>query len=287
MTAVQVTGGVAAGRPVSCVFPVAPLSPAEVRELWAFIHGDIMVGGIRQQLRASLGLCPRHTWGYAVVEVELWIHGAGARGGHQPFDVCVLYADLLDHVAGRLRAQGHVFHHTLAATLQRHGPCRICDALGPDAEKSAPRVGYAGSNSFALAAEANELRYTTAWFAQTQDLWVTRACPECVRRDAATTLADGEPHAEPDTAVLCLEHVRAPGAETEVSVPALSAYLAALGERVDGLGMSMRQGALSPTPAQNASWIEALGWFAGWDLPLHVTGAHRATEASRGGGTRA
>jgi hypothetical protein len=75
------------------------LSVEEVRQLWSFIHGDIMDGSARRLLGVSLGLCPRHAWAYAVVEVELWQAGAGARGGHQPFDVTVLYDDLLDHVA--------------------------------------------------------------------------------------------------------------------------------------------------------------------------------------------
>jgi hypothetical protein len=154
------------------------LTPAEVRELWAFIHGDIMIGGIRQQLRASLGLCPRHTWRYAVVEIELWIHGAGSRGGHQPFDVCVLYADLLGHVAGRLQSRGHVLHTRLAKTFARHGPCRVCGALTTDPHDRTAQVGFAGSNSIALATEANELRYTTEWFQQTRDAWARRVCYE-------------------------------------------------------------------------------------------------------------
>ncbi|QCB98989.1 hypothetical protein E5206_11600 [Arthrobacter sp. PAMC25564] len=41
-----------------------------------------MDGSMRRLLRASLGLCPRHTWAHAVVEIELWKAGAGARGAH-------------------------------------------------------------------------------------------------------------------------------------------------------------------------------------------------------------
>ncbi len=67
-----------------------PLTLVEVVELWSFVHGDIMTGGICRLLRAHLGLCPWHTWGYAATEIELWQTGAGPRGGHQPFDVCVL-----------------------------------------------------------------------------------------------------------------------------------------------------------------------------------------------------
>ncbi|MDA8439103.1 MAG: hypothetical protein M0Z51_09625 [Propionibacterium sp.] len=251
----------------SCDFRSAPLTPAEVRELWAFIHGDIMIGGIRQQLRASFGPCPRHTWGYALVEIELWIHGAGSRGGHQPFDVCVLYADLLEHVAGRLQSRGHVFPAPLAKTLARHGPCRVCNSLTTDAHDATAQVGFAGSNAVTLAAEANELRYTIEWFQQTRDIWTHRVCPTCALRLGRP----GSPnHGGPEDGVLCLEHVREPGGEVPTSLPALAEYLTELGARVDALGNSMRQGATAPTREENASWVEALGWFAGWVPPLSL-----------------
>ncbi len=120
-----------------------PLSSAEVRELWAFIHGDIMVAGIREHLRSSLGLCPRHTWGYAIAEIELWVHGAGSRGGHQPFDVCVLYSDLLDHVATQLIAH-HRFRSDLRPLVRPSAPCRVCQALTFTGTRNLP--GFAGMN---------------------------------------------------------------------------------------------------------------------------------------------
>ena len=258
----------------SCDFRSAPLTPAEVRELWAFIHGDIMIGGIRQQLRASLGPCPRHTWGYALVEIELWIHGAGSRGGHQPFDVCVLYADLLEHVAGRLQSRGHVFAAPLAKTLARHGPCRVCNSLTTDAHDATAQVGFAGSNAVTLAAEANELRYTVEWFQQTRDVWTHRVCPMCALRLGGTGSADV---GGPEDGVLCLEHVCEAGGDVTTSIPALAEYLTELAVRVDALGNSMRQGATAPTPEENASWVEALGWFAGWVPPLSL--AHNFSAA--------
>ena len=61
--------------------PAAPLllTTEEVRLLWSFVHGDIMSAPMRAWLRASLGFCPRHTWAYAVVEIELWESGIGGR----------------------------------------------------------------------------------------------------------------------------------------------------------------------------------------------------------------
>ncbi len=44
--------------PTSTLLDASPLTAAEVGELWEFVHGDIMVGGIRSELRSSLGLCP-------------------------------------------------------------------------------------------------------------------------------------------------------------------------------------------------------------------------------------
>ncbi len=278
MTAVQVTAGVHAGRPVSSVFPVAPLSPAEIRELWAFIHGDIMVGGIRQQLPASLGLCPRQIRG---------VRGRGSRAvdprgrsaGRSPTVRRVRAVRRPARPRRRTparpgaRAPPHPGHDPATARTVSH-----LRRPGTGRREACLRVGYVGSGSVALAGEVTEFRYTTAWFAPTRNLWGTRACPACVRRTTATTVAGGAPRPGPDPAVLCPEHLRAPGAETGVSVPALSAFLADLGERVDGLGRSMRKGALPPTPVQSASWVEALGSFAAWDLPSYVTGPLRTVE---------
>jgi hypothetical protein len=49
--------------PVTGLLPGGPLvlTVEEVRQLWSFVHGDIMEPGVRVQLRESLGLCPRHT----------------------------------------------------------------------------------------------------------------------------------------------------------------------------------------------------------------------------------
>lgn len=249
-------------RWTSQVFPREPLTPAEVRELWAFVHGDIMVGGIRQLLRASLGLCPRHTWGYAVVEVELWIYGAGSRGGHQPFDVCVLYTDLLEQVVARLRARKPGSRTSLAARLARQGRCRVCEALGPQPDDVL--VSFAGSNSVDLAAEANALRFTRQWLLQTRPVWEPRRCPACVDGSSGASGWTGD-------GVWCLSHLTGPGAPAGVSAAGLADYLAGLSVRLDGLGRSMRQDAPAPTLQENASWIEAMGWFGGWELPCWLT----------------
>lgn len=217
-----------------------------------------MVGGIRQLLRASLGLCPRHTWGYAVVEVELWVYGTGSRGGHQPFDVCVLYTDLVEQVVGRLRARRVGVRGSLAARLARTGRCRVCEALD---RAPAGVVSFAGSNSDELAAEANRLRFTQGWLQQTRAVWQPRQCPGCVDR------LDGN---GPE-AVWCLAHLTGPRPPEEVSAAGLADYVEGLGARLDALGRSMRQGVAAPTVEQDASWIETMGWFGGWELPAWLT----------------
>ncbi|GAC1370747.1 MAG: hypothetical protein NVSMB43_06250 [Pseudarthrobacter sp.] len=42
------------------------------------------------------------------MEIELW--QAGARAGHQTFDVTILYEDLLEHVADGLDRKGSLLH---------------------------------------------------------------------------------------------------------------------------------------------------------------------------------
>lgn len=175
------------------------LSAEEVRQLWSFIHGDIMDGSMRRLLRASLELCPRHTWAYAVVEIELWQAVAGARGGHQPFDVTVLYEDLLEHVAAGLARKGSLLHRHPDDVLLPVGPCRICEDM---ASPSLPglRMGYANSNTEALTVEANGLAHTTAWCRETFPLWRGRVCPGC--------LPDA-PEGAGDPALLCRFHLAA------------------------------------------------------------------------------
>lgn len=237
-----------------------PLSVAEVGDLWSFVHGDIMIGGIRQQLRDSLGLCPRHTWGYAAVEIELWQYGAGNRHGHQPFDVGVLYSDLVSDVATELaRAVGHA--RRVKHALTPRALCRVCRDAGIGEDRP-PGLGYAGSNSEALAEEANTLRYTTDWCRQTLPMWADHVCPQC----------SGE---ESDAAYLCRRHIAGREAIPE-DTAALVRRLHTLESHLRHLVSSMTEDGEPASGEDDASWIETLGWFAGWDVPLAL--AARSTE---------
>jgi hypothetical protein len=249
-------------RLTGVLVPVGPLelSVEEVRQLWSFIHGDIMDGSMRRLLRASLGLCPRHTWAYAVVEVELWQAGAGSRGGHQPFDVTILYEDLLDHVADELGRKTSLLHRHPDDVLLPVGPCRICQDM---ASPHLPglRMGYANSNTEALTFEANTLVHTTTWCLETVGLWRDRVCPAC---DPGTPEGTGDP------ALLCRFHLAGWRPLPEQLRHAVASRLREVRARMRHLTESMTDYGAPVGAAENTSWIEAIGFFAGWGLPLYL-----------------
>ncbi|WP_334172624.1 hypothetical protein [Sinomonas sp.] len=253
--------------PPALLPPTGPLvlEPEEVRQLWSFVHGDIMEPGLRSILRASLGLCPRHTWGYAVVEIELWQTGAGARAGHQPFDVTILYEDLLEHVAAGLDRPAGLLHRHPERILVPTAPCRICTEMaGP--EHTGLRMGYAGSDTAALTDEANTLEHTRAWCRQTAPVWRGRVCPAC----------DPDPDPDPDRGQQdpvrrCRAHLAALGPLEETVRGAVAARLRAIRSRMLRLTESMTERGAPAGPEEDASWIEALGFFAGWGPPLALS----------------
>jgi len=259
------------GELTGALLPVGPLelSAEEVRQLWSFIHGDIMDGSMRRLLRASLGLCPRHTWAYAVVEIELWQAGAGARGGHQPFDVTVLYEDLLAHVAEGLDRKGSLLHRHPDDVLLPVGPCRICEDMASPS-LTGLRMGYANSNTEALTVEANGLAHTTAWCRETFQLWRGAVCPDC---DPDTPTGAGDP------TLLCRFHLASRRPLPEPLRHAVASRLREIRGRMRHLTESMTDYGAPVGDEENASWIEAVGFFAGWGLPLYLAAAATETES--------
>lgn len=258
------------------LLPAAPLllTTEETRLLWAFVHGDIMDAAVRSWLRASLGFCPRHAWAYAVVEIELWEAGVGGRGGHQPFDVSVLYEDLCRTLAARL-ARPRGWGRRAGAALAPGRRCYLCTQLaGPGREGFA--LGYANSNSAALAAEANLLRHTRRWCEATADEWGPSACPACLGSAADGPHDDGT---HDEGANLCRYHlaeaVRTRAGDDARAVTLLSgasSRLIAIAERLAVLTGSMTAAGASADARTEASWIEALGFFAGWRFPAFLAG---------------
>ncbi|QCO96571.1 hypothetical protein FCN77_01085 [Arthrobacter sp. 24S4-2] len=268
-------------RLTGVLVPVRPLdlSVEEVRQLWSFIHGDIMDGSMRRLLRASLGLCPRHSWAYAVVEIELWQAGAGVRGGHQPFDVTVLYEDLLDHVADGLDRRSSLLLRRPDDVLLPVGPCRICEDMASPALPGL-RMGYANSNTEALTVEANGLAHTKAWCRETLPLWRSRTCPDC---------DPGTPEGAGDPVLLCRFHLAARRPLPERLRHAVASRLRAIRKRVRHLTESMTDYGAPVGAEENASWIEAIGSFAGWGLPLYLAADYTepgTEEDSQGAGQR-
>ncbi len=91
-------------------------SAAEVKQLWWFRDGAIMSVPIRDRLWDARGLCHRHAWGYAVLEIELL---AG-----QAFSTAVLYADLTDRAAKLVGKRG-----MRKPKLNADGFCMTCDHI--------------------------------------------------------------------------------------------------------------------------------------------------------------
>lgn len=231
------------------------LTVEEVGALWAFLHGDIMIGGIRQRVREHWGLCPRHAWGHAVVEIELWETGAGARGGHQPFDVIVLQDDLLETARHTLTSSRRSPKHS----LRRRGSCYVCDQLTGATDRGLTPIGYAGFNSEPLTEETNRLEYSRKWMDETSPVWSARTCPRCSD--------DQSPRG-----VLCRPHLVADDAPHE-AVDQVIPYLDELAPRLKRLLDSMSEHGKPATPDDDAAWIEVLGWLHGWTFPLQLAAA--------------
>ncbi|MGN6445708.1 hypothetical protein [Amnibacterium sp.] len=230
------------------------LSVDEVRLLWSFVHGDIMDGSTRERLRRSFGLCRRHAWGHAVVEIELWETGSGRRAGHQPFDVSVLLEDLIQEALSAVKPEHP--RRTLRA-WRGDDACPICRDLSADGRLG---LGYAGSDSAALTSEANAMRYTRRWMRETRPLWKDLVCPQCA---APARNADSE-----GKGGLCRRHAVGLGHVDESVLRGSSFGLYVLPERLRRLIASMTEAGPASTPEEDASWVVALGWLAGWDLPL-------------------
>lgn len=239
--------------------PNSNLTVDEVRVLWSFIHGDIMDSGTRARLVADWGFCARHAWAYAVTEIELWESGAGARGGHQPFDVSILYADLLDTMLGTLT--GHHRERGLLRVVAGSGQCLVCDEVR-GGHPTGFVVTHAGFNPEKLTVEANGMMFTRAWFTATAHLWSARVCPVCAGTDATST-----------TASLCRLHLLGEPHALSSASSTLMDSLGQLRTRLLALTSSMTQNGEPATADVDASWVETLGWFHGWSFPVSLTPA--------------
>jgi hypothetical protein len=210
---------------------VLDLTAAEIKHLWAFQDGAIMNPDVRQHLRKSWGFCPRHTWAAAVTEPALrWgLHGT-----------VILYQDLTGLAAAAVRRPA-VRNSTIARRLQARASCFTCDFLriASDHEPE-PRLVAARSR-------VNTRQRFTDLLLPVEPIWSERACPACLGGEG----------------LVCRPHILA-GAEVPGT---LADGLTDLRDRMRLLSDSMRWHGPTPTVEDRSSWVEALGWFAGWDYP--------------------
>lgn len=233
------------------------LIPEEVRILWDFVHGDIMDGTTRRRLLVNRGMCTRHAWAYATVEIELWHDGAGARGGHQPFDVSVLYTSLLDDVRSALHGRPKAMQRHLASD----GVCVVCaDLKGP--ALTGIIVTHAGMDLGELTVEANRMAYTAEWFTETAPMWSRVVCGQC---------AADQGEAAPEASIRCRRHLLVGPPPEPTEFAALASYLGRLQRDLSLLTASMTQSGAPATSTVDASWVETLGWFHGWAFPLTLS----------------
>ena len=180
----------------------------------------------------------------------------------------LLYDDLLADVIRRLT------HHrrwrwSVTDQLQVRASCRICDAVKPTGvEAVTPATGYAGADTDMLTLEANAMTFTTAWLKETQVIWRPRACPVCLSeaaRDHDTTPAG---FSDQDIDTLCRRHLLVGDQVRTVDGQELAARLEPLRRRLLRLLESMTEGGAPSTLDDDGAWVQTLGWFAGWGLPL-------------------
>jgi hypothetical protein len=214
------------------------LSAAELKQLWWFLDGAIMNPETRQHLRRGWGLCPRHAWGYTVAEVEL-------RGG-KPFSTALLYEDLASRAASlaghRLRARGRLRSH-----LAARESCYACEYVAglPGGELELERRQWEQTVT-----SVNRRKRIRPLVHGLREEWQCRSCPLCL---------DG-------AGLVCRLHL-VDGAQAPDD---LSVELAQLARRLRAFADSLTTRRTAVGLLEQASWIEALGWFAGWDYPRRL-----------------
>lgn len=210
------------------------LSLAEVKQLWWFLDGGIMEVDTRHHLWRSWGFCPRHTWSYALVECQI-------RAGLAFFGTAILYEDLTRRAARSLRHARLLPRWLIRRRLRARDSCFTCDFCkfardDPDYVPAQERI--------------NRLDRFRERLIENRDLWEDRSCPFCFGGHG----------------LVCRQHILL-GADVPDGI---SSALSSLADRLHAFGWSMTWGARPATRSEEASWVEVLGWFAGWDFPRLV-----------------
>lgn len=213
------------------------LTLAEVKQLYYFLDGSIMAPDVRHQLWRSWGFCARHTWAHAIVECELRL---------RPFSTSILYDDLAR------RAERRLSHRWLPDAmkirqLQPRGSCFTCNYVRISEGRHDP--SYANRQRL-VNARAEVARLVI----EAEPSWRPRSCPVCSRGDG----------------VVCRMHLL-DGVSCDLSKEASA--LGVLAGRLGAFVKSMTWRGPEATPEERASWVEALGWFAGWGFAESLVGS--------------
>lgn len=216
--------------------PILAASHQEVKELLGFLGGSIQVPEVRHHLWRSWGFCPRHTWICAVVECEL-----RAR----PFGTTILYEDLVTRAACLLGAS-YLPRAVRLRLLRARADCYTC-TYARIAHTADPRYAREVARVNRRAAFCRSVR-------EARPEWAARSCPDCLGGDGP----------------VCRVHLSATSA---AALGEVAVALDDLAGRLHTLARSMTWQGPAATPADRASWIEALGWFAGWAYPARALAA--------------
>ena len=215
------------------------VSPQEARELWSFLDGSIMNVDTRHHLWKAWGLCPRHNWSYATMEIE-------QRGG-LPFSTTILFEDLTGRAARLLQRTALLPWALVVGRLDAKASCYSCD--------HAARAQRAWAEDRRRAARANARCRSWPLLNKSKEQWSRRTCPAC--------LGGSGP--------ICRLHLLAGFAPEDREV--LAQQVGDLARRLRRFTNSMTWDGPAATPDEESSWVEALSWFGGWGLTVSILSA--------------
>jgi hypothetical protein len=218
------------------------LTPSEIRYFWSFHDGLIMYVDVRHHLWRSWGFCARHTWALAATELE---YRLSLRG------TVILYEDLTSRAATVFRRSGST-RAAVARRLRSHDSCFACDFVAISRRVPVDRDPKLAE----LTRRVNRRERFVELLTSARSVWSPRTCPEC--------LGGKEP--------VCRQHILSGALPPD----GLGGKLEQIRGGLHALGDSMRwKGPVADDEAK-ASWVEALGWFAGWEYLAMAYGGEGA-----------
>jgi hypothetical protein len=220
------------------------LTAEEACALRGFVFSNAQTATL-ESLRDSWGLCDRHSWGEAIVEIELSRDDDGQHD-RSPFALATLYEDLLTFMTYRLTV-GRSRLRGLA--LRGTEECLICAELLVSEPPERPDGN--------VLAELHAMHQSGRRVRRSARLWQDKVCPECAEEAKLARTA----------AERCRPHLVAAGRTDAETAAELVDQLRNTRYRLREL-LNSRSTEVPVTPEGDSSWIEALGWFHGWGLPL-------------------